>query len=161
MTDPLVTVSALIARTAAERPAHRAFIQGEATLSYRELDALMDRVAAALQQGGIAPTEAIAVCASNSIAYAALYLGALRAGVAVAPLSPSSKPEALATMVQDAAARLFFVDAAAARLVDGIALPPGCRLVTFGEAFEAWLAPVGARPAPVQPEGHWPFNIIY
>ena len=60
---PLATVSALIASTAAKRPAHRAFVQDEATLSYRELDALMDRVAAALQRDGIRPTEAIAVCA--------------------------------------------------------------------------------------------------
>ncbi len=158
---PLTTVSALIARTAAERPDHRAFVQGDAVLSYRGLDALMDRVAAALQQGGIAPTEAIAVCASNSIPYAALYLGALRAGVAVAPLSPSAKPQSLATMVQDAAARLFFVDAAAAQAIDGAALPAGCRLVRFGEAFDAWLAPEGASPAPVQPQADWPFNIIY
>ncbi len=160
-TPSLVTVSAQIRQTAADRPEHRAFIQDDATLSYRELDALMDRVAAALQRDGIRPTEAIAICGSNSIPYAALYLGALRAGVAVAPLSPSSKPEALATMVQDAAARLFFVDVAAARAIGGTSLPSGCRLVTFGDEFEAWLAPAGTAPAPVQPQADWPFNIIY
>ena len=30
-----------------------------------------------------------------------------------------------------------------------------------GRAFEAWLAPEGARPAPVSPEPDWAFNIIY
>ena len=40
-TPSLVTVSAQIRQTAADRPEHRAFIQDDATLSYRELDSQM------------------------------------------------------------------------------------------------------------------------
>ena len=49
-------------------------------ISYRDLDGLMDRVAASLQHDGIAPGQAIAICARNTGVSAALFLGALRAG---------------------------------------------------------------------------------
>ena len=70
------------------------------SLSYGQLDALMDRVAAALQRDGLKLGDAVAVCAASSVNYAALFLGALRAGVAVAPLAPSSTPASLARMTE-------------------------------------------------------------
>ena len=51
---------------------------------------MMDRAAAALQRDGIRAGEVIAICAATSIEYAAVFLGALRAVVAVSPLAPSS-----------------------------------------------------------------------
>ena len=42
-------------------------------------DALMDRIAANLQQRGIRPGEAIAICALNSVRYAALFLASKEA----------------------------------------------------------------------------------
>jgi acyl-CoA synthetase (AMP-forming)/AMP-acid ligase II len=150
---------------AAEHPGHPALIleTGEA-VTYGEFDALVDRVAAALQRDGVQRNEAVAVCALSSIAYAALFLGALRAGVAVAPLAPSSTPEAIAGMVADCGARLLFMDAGVAEAqkpspiaVRHIALDGA----DFGEAFEAWLAPEGAQPAAVTIAPDDPFNIIY
>ena len=49
-----------------------------------------------------------------SAEYLALYLGAVRAGIMVAPLAPSSTPVQLVAMATDAGARLFFVDRAVA-----------------------------------------------
>ncbi|MBV8766883.1 MAG: AMP-binding protein, partial [Hyphomicrobiales bacterium] len=80
---------------ARERPDHAALIQGERRWSYGELDGVMDRVAAALQRDGVGAGEAIAISAGTSIEYAAVFLGALRAGVAVSPLAPSSTPASL------------------------------------------------------------------
>ncbi len=153
-----------------ERPDHLAIMMdtGEA-VTYGQFDALVDRVAAALQRDGIQPGEAIAVCALSSIPYAAVFLGGLRAGVAVAPIAPSSTPESIAGMVADCGAKLFFLDAGVAeaqalapvpvRLIalDGSALGS----IGAGEAFDAWLAPDGARPEPVQIAPQAPFNIIY
>ncbi len=136
-----VAIADLIGAHAAHEPRHAALVQGERTLDYASLDVLMDRVAAALQRDGIRPRETIAVCAANSIDYAALFLGALRAGVAVAPLAPSSTSDSIAGMVADCGARRLFTLAA-------------------GE-FEDWLAPAGAKPEPVEIEPDWPFNIIY
>ena len=136
-------------------PRHPALIDARRTLDYGGLDALMDRIAAALQRDGVRPQEAIAVCASASVEYAAVFLGALRAGVVVAPLAPGETAKSLAGMLADSGAKLLFVDAGTAAsfaAVDGRAVP---RVAldgsAEGRAFEAWLAPEGAEPAPVSP----------
>ncbi|WP_395694169.1 class I adenylate-forming enzyme family protein [Piscinibacter sp.] len=139
---PFDTVAACIRRHAQQRPEALALADDERALNYAELDALMDRIAAALQRDGIAPGECIATCATPSVMQAALFLGALRAGVVVAPLAPGSTPAALARMREDAQARRLFDDEDLARL-------------------DAWLAPPGARPAPVEIRPESPFNIIY
>ena len=95
-----ITLDALVGRTAASAPARVAIIDGDRQLSYAELDHLIDAVAAALQADGLAPRDVIAICAYSSIEYVATFLGALRAGVAVAPLAPSSTPTDFAAMLQ-------------------------------------------------------------
>ena len=146
-------------------PDHAALADAQHTLSYRALDALMDRIAAALQRDGLLPGDAIAVCAASSVNYAAVFLGALRAGVAVAPLAPGSTPASLARMISDADARILFSDASAAEVI-GPAVPGGIARIALdgsqvGGAFDAWLAPVGASPRRVEAQPAWPFNIIY
>jgi acyl-CoA synthetase (AMP-forming)/AMP-acid ligase II len=160
------TVSDLIAAHAAERPDALALIDERRSVTYGELDRLMDRVAAALQRDGVEQTEAVAVCALSSVEYAATFLGALRAGVAVSPLAPSSTPEQLAMMLNDCDARLFFLDAGVAEAFQPVADRIKARRIALdgsaaGEAFERWLAPAGAKPEPVQVRPEQPFNIIY
>ena len=151
----------LHAHEASERPA---LADATRTLSYGALDALMDRIAASLQRDGLRAGDAIAICAASSVNYAAVFLGALRAGIAVAPLAPGSTPASLARMIEDAEARILFVDAAAAETI-GDAAPGLPRIALDGSAagrdFEGWLAPEGAQPAAVEPQPSWPFNIIY
>ena len=93
------TLPGLVAAAAAQRPAHPALTEGARTLDYAGLNSMMNRVAAALQRDGLGPGAVIAICAANSIEYASVFLGALRAGVAVAPLAPSSTAASLAMMV--------------------------------------------------------------
>jgi long-chain acyl-CoA synthetase len=85
---PFVSYGELIRLHARQRPDHPALIEGERRVSFATLDAMMDRVAATLQRKRIRATEAIAICAGSSLEYVAVFLGALRAGVAVAPLAP-------------------------------------------------------------------------
>ena len=160
------TLSDLVRGHAASQPGHPALVQDERTLSYGELDALMDRVAAALQREGIAARESIAVCAGTSIEYAVVYLGALRAGVVVAPLAPSCTAEELAGMAADASAKLFFLDATVAKTLEPVAGRLTATRIALdesaaGASLKTWLAPAGARPVPVSPEPSWAFNIIY
>ena len=154
----------LIREHAAARPRHTALGCGAERLDYAALDALMDRVAAALQRDGVAPGQAVAICAHSSVHYAAVFLGALRAGVAVAPIAPSVTAAQFAAMVGDAQARrLFADDAAAAQLPTlGGAVPLTPLDASLpGAGLADWLAPPGARPAPVPIDPEWPFNIIY
>ncbi len=97
--------------TAAEAPDRIAVIDGERRMTYREFDAAIDRVAAALQRDGVHPRETVAICAASSFEYVAAFFGALRVGVAVAPLAPSATSKSLAEMTRDCEARVLFLDA--------------------------------------------------
>src|SRR4051812_29694030 len=103
-------IADLIAAHARERPEALAIVDGDHMASYRQFDDLVDRVAARLQLASIAPTQTVAICAASSMEYVAVFLGALRAGVAVAPLAPSATPDQLVRMLADCEARLVFVD---------------------------------------------------
>lgn len=174
--QPFGTISDLLQYHAERQPEHVAVIQGERKLDYAGFNALVDRAAAALQRDGLKPGDVLAICAASSIEYGAVFFGGLRTGVAVAPLAPSSTPDALAGMALDAGAKLFFVDAAVAaqlttqldahRLADGmtaglIALDDSSFGKGIGTPFSEWLAAEGARPQPVTIEPDLPFNIIY
>ena len=164
---PFRPLSDLIRDHARERPRAPALRDASDVLDYAALDALMDRIAAALQRDGLRPGDAVGLCATPSVRYAAVVLGALRAGVVAAPLAPSVTPASLAAMLRDAQARRLFADAAAAPLLPGAReageVPP---CVAFDDAiegrrFEDWLAGEGAQPQPVQVLPQDPFNIIY
>ncbi len=161
---PYRTISDLVREHARARPGQAALVQGADVLNYAALDALMDRVAATLQRDGLKPGDAIAICALASPRYAAMFLGALRAGVAVAPLAPSVTPESFASMRGDAQARWLFADAAALEPLAGAGSEADCISldgVAPGRAFDDWLMPFGARPLPVEVPPEAPFNIIY
>lgn len=156
------TLSDLVRAHAATRPAQVAMIQGERSLDYAGLDALMDRIAASLQRDGVTSGSSIAIVANASIEYGAVFLGALRAGVAVAPLAPSSTPESLAGMTSDADAKLLFLDAANEAAMAPVMAGVNARPIRLdSDAFNAWLAPMGTKPAAVTIDPDAPFNIIY
>ena len=155
----------LVRAHAARQPRHAALVHEGRTLDNAALDALMDRVAASLQREGLAPRDAIAICAGTSLEYTAVFLGALRAGVAVAPLAPSATAESVAGMLADAGAKLLFADGAAADALAPVRGRIAARLVAIegasGESLETWLAGEGAVPEPVSIRPEWTFNIIY
>ncbi len=161
---PFGTIAGLIRLHAGQAPQRRALAQDGQGLNYAELDALMDRVAAALAREGVQAGKVIAIAAGTSLAYAVTYLGALRAGVVVAPLAPGSTPDSLAGMLRDAGARLLFTDHETARTlgaraenVPRIALDDSAA----GRPWTHWLeAPATSAPA-VEVAPDWPFNIIY
>jgi long-chain acyl-CoA synthetase len=156
---PFRAVPDLMREHARARPAQIALMQGERSVSWGQLDAMADRVAASLQRDGLAPNDSIAICSSNSLEYVAVFVGALRAGVAVAPLAIQSSPAQLAGMLADSGTRHFFVD----RGVSACQAPAQRIFLDGGgtPSLEQWLAPAGARPHPVDIQPHWPFNIIY
>lgn len=157
------TIPDLIREHARVRPAQAALVQGETTLTYAALDALMDRVAASLQRDGLGVGDVIAICAQSSPRYAAVFLGALRAGVTVAPLAPSVTAESFAGMLSDAGARRLFIDSAALDAL-GATLHDLCIALdaaTPGAPLDAWLLPDGTVPRPVDVPPGAAFNIIY
>ncbi len=157
------TVAGLISDHARHAPARRALVDGVRAVGYGQLDAMMDRVAASLQRDGLRAGDALAICAAASLEYAAVFLGALRAGVVVAPLAPGSSIASLERMLADAGAQRVFVDAAATEATTAAGARPCIALdASPGRpSLQDWLMPDGARPVATSVRPHWPFNIIY
>ncbi len=155
---PFQAIADLIGQHAAARPDHTALVQGTRSVTWAQLDAMTDRIAATLQRDGLKPGQSISVCAANSLEYVAVFLGALRAGAAVAPLSTHSSPQQLATMVADCGARHFFVDSAVPAFET-----KARRIFMDGAApsLQDWLLPARSQPRPVKVTPGAPFNIIY
>ncbi len=156
---PFQAIADLVHRHAVARPGQTALVQGERRVTWGQLDAMADRVAASLQRDGVQPQQAIAICAANSLEYVAVFIAALRAGVVVAPLAIQSQPAQLAAMVADSGARHFFVDSSVPAFAT-----PAHRIAMDGSAdtsLQQWLLPAGVRPSPVSVQPDWAFNIIY
>jgi len=166
--EPLPDFNALpdlIGAHAGAQPQAPALIDGAGQMNYAALDAAMDRVAATLQRDGAKPGDTIAICAFACNAYVVLFMGALRAGLAVAPLAPSSTAAQIAGMTADCGARHLFLDAA-----NALAVPPeltaGVQRIRLDDSsgdtrLADWLATAGSRPQTVTIEAPWAFNIIY
>ena len=168
------TLPDLIRAHAVERGDRPAVADAQGSIDYRTLDATMDRIAAALQRDGVAPGTAVAIAAAPTTEYAAVFLGAVRAGCVATPIAPSATPAAIAAMISDSGAPLVFLDAENARALGGqqltaraIVFPrkgggPDWTPASAGEqAYSDWLAAEGSSPAPVAITLEDPFNIIY
>jgi long-chain acyl-CoA synthetase len=163
---PFGTLPEVIAHQAREGADRSAVKVGSRRVSYAELNHLMDRIAAALQRDGVHPGDTVAICASSSVEYAAVFLGILHAGAVVVPLAPSATPESLRMMLADCDAKVLFLDGMAADVLSPVAATIAAKRVALdgvgaGETFESWLAAAGATPAPVEITPDHGFNIIY
>lgn len=147
--------SELLRAQAAEQPDKIAIVDEETRISWGALDDLVERIAARLQADGVGRGETIAIAGVNSIAYAAVFLAAIRTGAAAAPLTHSAAPEALGAMLRDSGARHLFADPDLA-----LDLPAGVERIGLN-TLDHWLAAKGARSSPVAIASDDPFNIIY
>lgn len=164
--QPFGTFAELFALQAAANPGKTAVVCAGRTIAYRDLDALADRIAAALQRDGVKPGGVAAICAPASIEYVAVFIGTLRTGAAIAPLSPSATPEQLAGMIADCGASHVFTDASVSALLEPVAGALGADFVALtegarGTPLDDWLAPQAARPEAVEIAPDMAFNIIY
>lgn len=156
----------LIAQQAAEQPEHIALVLGDQQLSFAQLNAQIDRAASALQRQGLQAGDVVAICATSSVPYVVAYFGALRAGMVVAPLAPSSTAAHLTAMLENSGAKLALRDQSVAQEWP-LAADASAQCIALDDAPEAgqpwsqWLAPEGSVPAPVQPQPDWAFNVIY
>jgi acyl-CoA synthetase (AMP-forming)/AMP-acid ligase II len=160
------TLPQLVQLHAQARPGAMAVLAGDECLTYRALHLLVDRVAASFQRDGLLPGEVIAVCADTSIAYLAIFLGALRAGLVVSPLAPGSTPNQLRAMLDDSSARLLFLDAAVAEHLSTVAPSIRAARVSLdgsdtGRPFSQWLMNDSQALRPHRVAAADPFNIIY
>ncbi|KAB8173374.1 amino acid adenylation domain-containing protein [Lysobacter maris] len=103
-------VSAFMAMVA-RHPDATAVVDRTAALSYGQLDARANALAARLGDAGVAPGAVVAIAMRRSIDAIVAVLGILKSGAAYLPLDDAYPSERLAFMLEDAAASAVVVDA--------------------------------------------------
>jgi acyl-CoA synthetase (AMP-forming)/AMP-acid ligase II len=113
----------------------------ERTLSFRALDARMDRAGRLLQTLGLKPGDRVALILGNRGEYLEAFFGAMRAGVVPVPLNPKQSRQTLELMVRDAGCIGAIVDSEAAPDAAGLIDELGLRTkVMLGQPTPGWIA---------------------
>ena len=138
-------VHALFERQAARDPSAVALEFGTQRLSYGELEAQANQLAAHLRTLGVAPDERVAICLESGPAMVVAILATLKAGGAYVPLDPAYPDERLAHMLGDSAPRVLLTqERLAGRLLPAVA----CARVLLDDIGQASWAQAAAAPRP-------------
>jgi long-chain acyl-CoA synthetase len=168
---PFTSIPTHIARHAAHHPDTAAVKCDGTVRSWSAFDRRLNKIARRLGEMGLGRGDKIAVLAANSIEYLETFMGGLRAGVCIVPLSTMAAADALEKMLDDCDAKALFLSDQYRSLLepgeDSLAkLVPGGRIaydfVRSGwQGFEDWLQPASDLPFEVPIEPLDDFNIIY
>ena len=166
-----VSIPVRIGRHAKAFPDKRAVVCEGKVRSWAGFDRRINKVARALAGMGIGKGDKIAILAANSIEYLETFMGGLRAGACVVPLSTMAAADALEKMLDDCDAKVLFLSEQYCSLVapnEGRLgkLIEGGRIAYDFERdgwrdFEAWLAPASDAPFEMPIAQLDDFNIIY
>ncbi|WP_395297048.1 amino acid adenylation domain-containing protein [Kitasatospora hibisci] len=116
-------VHELFAEQAARTPQATAVVSAGVELSYAELDARADRLAALLAARGAGPERLVAVALPRSAELLVALLAVLKSGAAYLPLDPDHPRDRIGYIVDDARPALALVTAATAGLFTGTDVP--------------------------------------
>ena len=166
-----VSIPRRVAENARVWPDKRAVVCDGKTLSWRDFDRRVDKVAHALAGMGVSRGDKIAILAANSVEYLEAFMGGLRAGACVVPLSTMAAADALEKMLDDCDAKVLFLSDQYRRLVEPSETRLG-KLIEGGRiafdftrpgwrGYEAWLAPASDAPFDREIGALDDFNIIY
>ncbi len=109
----------LFERQAARTPQRMALSAQGDSLSYAELDARANRVAAALRALGVGPDSRVGLCLPRGLALVVGLIAIHKAGGAYVPLDPAYPRERIAYMLEDAQAAVLLTDRAHAAQLPG------------------------------------------
>src|SRR3989441_5089827 len=128
-----------------------AILSGGKILSYRDLEALTDRLAAAFLRAGVEPEQRVLFVLPDSPELAAGYLAAMKMGAVAVPCNPLLRPADYAYFVEESRARLLITSRACIERIEP-ALSQGSalrRVLVVGEggdrSFERWVADTPAQ----------------
>ena len=106
-----------VAREVGDKPA---LLMGDRSVSFREVDQLSDRLAAALAKRGVRPGDRVTIFMPNSIEFVIAFYGALKAGGVVNPINAQSKEREVRFQVDDSGAKAVLVHEALWPVVEPI-----------------------------------------
>lgn len=104
------TIADLLRRTAARQPEKPAVICGDTRWTYREFDAVCDRLCQALRGMGVGVGAKIAILARNSHAFVAMRFAIARAGAVLVPVNFMLKPQEVAYILRHSEAQILCTD---------------------------------------------------
>lgn len=93
-------------------PNRVAFRYQKQSLTYAELNARANQLAACLNAHGVGPDQLVGICVERSLEMIVGLLGILKAGAAYVPLDPSYPADRLAFVMKDARLRAFLTQSA-------------------------------------------------
>jgi acyl-CoA synthetase (AMP-forming)/AMP-acid ligase II len=166
-----VSIPIRVARNARAWPDKRAVMCEGKVRTWREFDRRINRIARSLSGMGVGHGDKIAILATNSIEYLETFMGGLRAGACVVPLSTMAAADSLEKMLDDCDAKVLFLsdqyrslvepyEARLPKLIAGGRIAYDFRRAGWRD-FEAWLAPASDAPFEVPIGQLDDFNIIY
>ncbi|HEY0836160.1 MAG TPA: amino acid adenylation domain-containing protein, partial [Azospirillum sp.] len=149
-------VDHLVERQARATPDAVAVLCGDARMTYAELEARSDALAAHLRRAGVRPDQPVAVCVERSLDMVVALLGIAKSGAAWLPLDPRFPADRLAYMLEDSRAALVLTQSAFLPAVRAMATAAGPGRIT-ALALDAPLdtpLEAGADPAtePADPD---------
>ena len=104
---PDETIEQALAKSAADFPNQPALIFYNHTITFAELDALVDKFAAALQANGLQKGDRVSLYLPNCPQYTIGYYGTLRAGGIVVPTNPLYVPREISHQIRDSGAKFM------------------------------------------------------
>src|SRR3954470_940250 len=107
------------------------------TLSYDDLSALTDRLAAALLRAGVQPEQRVLFILPDTPELAAGYLAAMKIGAVAVPCNPLLRPADYAYFLEESRARVLITSRSCLERVEpGLQQSDALRVLVAGEAGE-------------------------
>jgi acyl-CoA synthetase (AMP-forming)/AMP-acid ligase II len=110
--ERFATVDLAFRAAVASSPAAVAVVDGDRSVSYRELDDLVDKAGRGLLGSGVAQGDRIAVMLANSLEVAIAVLATARIGAVLVPIGTRLRRPEIEHMLHDSAATALIFDAA-------------------------------------------------
>ena len=102
-------VHELLRHSSAVRPGQAALIAGDRQLTFRQVDEMSDRLAAALQRLGVSRGDRVAAMLENSIEFVIALWAALKVGAVFVPINHAAKAAMLGFILGDAGAKCLII----------------------------------------------------
>lgn len=123
-------------------PHQTALVSGDASVTWRELDLLTNKVANALAGRGLSKGDKVCMFMSNSLDAFALFWGVVKAGYVIVPLNVMLDGPSLVRLINASEGTILFADASTAADIGAIrhdlrAIPAG-NFYAFGSKATGW-----------------------
>jgi acyl-CoA synthetase (AMP-forming)/AMP-acid ligase II len=159
-----LTIHDLIERGASLYGEAPAFIQGERSLTFRELPRRVEALAAGLAGLGIGKGDRVCVLAQNDVDYVVLYGACARQGIIAYPINWRLTAQEVERVVERAAPKMMVVDASTLGVIAGwpetkktiahwyqLGGSPGAGLKPFDSLYGATRGAAAAEVSPADP----------